>query len=80
MHVWARPLKGGARALCFVNFASSDSLVRCDATCLRAAGVVGNWTVRDVVLHKRVGVRRPRQPEVSMRLQAHKTEGGHACR
>jgi len=54
--VWARPLVDGERALCFVNFASAERVVTCDAACLRAAGVVGSMSMRDVVEHKDLGM------------------------
>jgi len=50
--VWARPLVGGERALCFVNFAPGPATVRCDATCMSggaAAGSAARFHVRDVV-------------------------------
>lgn len=53
--VWARPLDGGAAALCFVNFALEPARVACDAECLARAGFPRGVHARDVVAHRDLG-------------------------
>jgi hypothetical protein len=53
--VWARPLEGGATALCLVNFASQTARVTCDADCMRRIGYPDGVHVRDVVQGRDLG-------------------------
>lgn len=53
--VWARPLEGGATALCLVNFASEPTRVTCDADCMQRIGYPNGVHVRDVVAGRDLG-------------------------
>ena len=70
-----RPLAGGARALCFVNFAARPARVACDLGCISALGMrIGSAVrVRDLVARVELPVRSLH--ELVVELEA---EGGSA--
>lgn len=55
--VWARPLSGGAHALCFINFAPEAAVITCDHACMAQIGMQRGAHARDVVAHVDMGER-----------------------
>ena len=68
--VWARPLAGGAHALCFVNFAAESARVRCDAACLAAVGLAKGVAVhvRDLVGRADVRMKKLHHEHIELEL------------
>jgi len=56
-NIWAKKLSDGSYAVCFLNNASTDQDITCDATCFANMGIskTVNLRVRDLWLHKDLG-------------------------
>ena len=75
-NVWARPLATDSWAFVFLNVGANITSVTCDKECISQTALAGrDVTVRDVWLHKDIGVVSKLTTLTAPMLAA---EGGHA--